>query len=76
MGVLEESEEGGVGADSYSSSLESLQVERLTTSLSLSSSSWMEVSCWGCCCRGPLKSRPRRSAASPSEKGSGRGGRV
>ena len=45
MGVLEDSAEGGVAADSYSSSLESIQVERLTTSLSLSSSSWMEVSC-------------------------------
>lgn len=46
-------------------SSESIQVERLTTSRSLRTSSWMEVSCllwdWG------LRSRPRRSASKVNE---------
>ena len=48
-----------------SRSSESIQVERLTTRRSLSTSSWMEVR--GLPCDWGLRSRPRRSASSVKE---------
>ena len=56
-----------------SRSSESIQVERLTTSCSLRTSSWMEVSCLLWACR--LRSRPSKSASRMKEAPAGSGRR-